>query len=39
MFCPKCHREFEEEAAFCPFDGGKLNPEAHVDTIVCSWPA
>lgn len=30
MLCPKCHRQFTSEAAFCPYDGNKLSHEPRI---------
>ena len=31
MFCVRCHREYEQDAIFCAYDGERLVPERHID--------
>ena len=45
MFCPRCHRRFDDDHRFCPHDGDKLvdaldirrirsQPTEHVGMVV-----
>lgn len=31
MFCPRCHREYEDDSLFCAYDGERLATSRHID--------
>jgi serine/threonine protein kinase len=31
MFCPRCHREYEDDSLFCSYDGARLAASRHID--------